>query len=209
MKPYFEEYFTFDSRLDTYNNWKFLISKEKLCEAGFFSLQIEDSVQCFHCGLSIHKFEDGDDAWEEHALHSPHCHFVQQSRSKSFIINIAKIHTVELWLERGDVKTLLDLNAFSAEDIKNVLCEQFEKDLKFFGKYIDFYTAVKNYMFNKENGISQSKDKLLCKICYDKELSIIFLPCAHIYACDSCSAKLYFCSICRKLISGKIPVTFI
>lgn len=44
------------------------------------------------------------------------------------------------------------------------------------------------------------KDGRLCKICYNAEMSIVFLPCKHMVACANCASPLTICPICRRKI---------
>ena len=36
-----------------------------------------------------------------------------------------------------------------------------------------------------------------CKICYDKVIDSVFVPCGHVAACITCAAKLETCPICQ------------
>ena len=36
-----------------------------------------------------------------------------------------------------------------------------------------------------------------CKICYDKVIDAVFVPCGHVAACIACAAKLETCPICQ------------
>lgn len=47
-----------------------------------------------------------------------------------------------------------------------------------------------------------SKDNCLCKICMDKEVGVVFLPCGHLPACTICAPALKFCPMCRKPIQA-------
>lgn len=44
------------------------------------------------------------------------------------------------------------------------------------------------------------KDGRLCKICYNVEMGIVFLPCKHMVACVNCASLLTSCPICRQKI---------
>lgn len=48
--------------------------------------------------------------------------------------------------------------------------------------------------------IENSVDKHLCKICFNSELSILFIPCMHIITCETCSLQIQNCPICRERI---------
>lgn len=47
-----------------------------------------------------------------------------------------------------------------------------------------------------------STDRCLCKICMDKEVSVLFLPCSHLLACTECAPALKFCPFCRQSIQA-------
>ncbi|GAB0087885.1 Death-associated inhibitor of apoptosis 2 [Sergentomyia squamirostris] len=49
------------------------------------------------------------------------------------------------------------------------------------------------------------KDARLCKICMDEEISIVFLPCAHLASCGQC-ASVGNCPICRGVINGRVRI---
>ncbi|XP_054708293.1 putative inhibitor of apoptosis [Uloborus diversus] len=51
---------------------------------------------------------------------------------------------------------------------------------------------------------STLKDRCLCKICMDREVSIVFLPCGHLLACTSCAPALQCCPMCRKAIEATV-----
>lgn len=43
-----------------------------------------------------------------------------------------------------------------------------------------------------------------CKICYDNEADIVFLPCGHLTTCATCATRVRSCPICRSHIHNKI-----
>ncbi|WAR08612.1 BIR7A-like protein [Mya arenaria] len=47
-------------------------------------------------------------------------------------------------------------------------------------------------------------DKLLCKICMERDVNIVFMPCGHLVACETCGHKLKNCPMCRKSIRGHV-----
>lgn len=44
----------------------------------------------------------------------------------------------------------------------------------------------------------------LCKICLDKDIGIVFIPCGHLVACKECSESLIKCPICCGNIMQKV-----
>jgi len=44
------------------------------------------------------------------------------------------------------------------------------------------------------------EDKL-CKVCYSREMSIVFMPCKHLLCCKRCASKLTECAYCRSPVN--------
>ncbi|GFO17516.1 baculoviral iap repeat-containing protein 7 [Plakobranchus ocellatus] len=42
----------------------------------------------------------------------------------------------------------------------------------------------------------------VCKICMDKEVAVVFLPCGHLVCCTECAAAMKDCPVCRKPVKG-------
>ncbi|CAG2121256.1 unnamed protein product [Medioppia subpectinata] len=51
-------------------------------------------------------------------------------------------------------------------------------------------------------------NRLLCKICLDREIGVVFLPCGHQLACTQCAPCVADCPICRKVIRGTVRTFF-
>ncbi|XP_015599780.1 death-associated inhibitor of apoptosis 1 isoform X2 [Cephus cinctus] len=44
-------------------------------------------------------------------------------------------------------------------------------------------------------------DARMCKICYNEELGVVFLPCGHMVACVKCAPGMTSCAVCRKSVA--------
>lgn len=49
-------------------------------------------------------------------------------------------------------------------------------------------------------------EKVLCRICFEGEISMVLLPCRHRVLCSVCSEKCKRCPICRVSIEERLPV---
>ncbi|XP_035840065.1 uncharacterized protein LOC110918710 isoform X4 [Helianthus annuus] len=49
-------------------------------------------------------------------------------------------------------------------------------------------------------------EKVLCRVCYERELSVVLLPCRHWVLCSKCSEKCKKCPICRVNIDERLLV---
>ncbi|KAL3848116.1 hypothetical protein ACJMK2_018995 [Sinanodonta woodiana] len=46
------------------------------------------------------------------------------------------------------------------------------------------------------------RDQNICKICMERKIDLVFLPCGHLMSCQVCGQALRFCPICRAKING-------
>lgn len=86
----------------------------------------------------------------------------------------------------------------------------------FIRAYASHYFAVADFTMQKRDlplppneataTISPMPSDLLCQICYDAKLSVLFRPCNHLSSCSTCSDRLTLCPICRSDIQEKIVV---
>ena len=56
----------------------------------------------------------------------------------------------------------------------------------------------------EENG--QLREARTCKVCLDKEVDTVFLPCGHLVCCRTCAPELRTCPVCRTLIRGTVLI---
>ncbi|XP_029580239.1 baculoviral IAP repeat-containing protein 3 isoform X2 [Salmo trutta] len=52
--------------------------------------------------------------------------------------------------------------------------------------------------------LRQLQEERTCKVCMDKRVSIVFIPCGHLVVCSDCAASLRHCPICRATIRGSV-----
>ncbi|XP_059162590.1 baculoviral IAP repeat-containing protein 3-like [Physella acuta] len=49
---------------------------------------------------------------------------------------------------------------------------------------------------------NQLRQQTVCKICMDKEVAVVFLPCGHLVSCGDCAVAMRDCPICRVNVKG-------
>ncbi|XP_024030770.1 uncharacterized protein LOC21405123 isoform X1 [Morus notabilis] len=49
-------------------------------------------------------------------------------------------------------------------------------------------------------------EKVLCRVCFEREISVVLLPCRHRVLCSTCCEKCKKCPICRISIEERLPV---
>ena len=72
-------YILYERRLRTYENWPKQLKQtnSEMASAGFFYTGRGDRVQCYYCGLLLHRWEDEDRPVAEHVRHAPDCLYIK------------------------------------------------------------------------------------------------------------------------------------
>ncbi|XP_006013512.1 baculoviral IAP repeat-containing protein 2 [Latimeria chalumnae] len=55
-----------------------------------------------------------------------------------------------------------------------------------------------------EEQLRRLQEERTCKVCMDKDVSIVFIPCGHLAVCQDCAPSLRKCPICRGVIKGTV-----
>ncbi|XP_039474475.1 baculoviral IAP repeat-containing protein 2 isoform X2 [Oreochromis aureus] len=87
------------------------------------------------------------------------------------------------WIQKNDVHLLRDL---MAQSIEAASPSQDLSDLPM------------------EEQLRRLQEERTCKVCMDKEVNIVFIPCGHLVVCKECAPSLRKCPICRGLVKGTV-----
>ncbi|KAM6248633.1 baculoviral IAP repeat-containing protein 7 [Porphyrio hochstetteri] len=55
-----------------------------------------------------------------------------------------------------------------------------------------------------EQQLRRLQEEKMCKVCMDRDVSVVFVPCGHLVACGECAINLKLCPICRAVIEGSV-----
>lgn len=88
--PKREKYSCLDARIRTFSHWprSDIQHPEVLATAGFYYLDIDDQVRCFHCNGGLRSWQKEDDPWYEHAKWFPRCQFVILAKGSEYIQSV-------------------------------------------------------------------------------------------------------------------------
>ncbi|XP_060688096.1 E3 ubiquitin-protein ligase XIAP-like isoform X2 [Hemiscyllium ocellatum] len=185
---------TLDSRLQTFKSQvHFPLNIADLARAGFYSTGEDDNVKCFHCDGGLRNWESSDEAWEQHAKWFPGCAFLIEQKGRDFVndVQLRKLYsnsTTET-LPQDDLSTHLP-----ETDILAVERDAPEKE----HEDQQAETSV-------EEQLRKLKEEKCCKICWDRDVCIAFVPCGHIVTCKECSA-VQKCPICCSQIRDRVRI---
>ncbi|NXU96025.1 BIR7B protein, partial [Cettia cetti] len=65
-------------------------------------------------------------------------------------------------------------------------------------------TLLAPSQLSTEEKLRRLQEERTCKVCMDKDVSVVFVPCGHLVACEECALNLRLCPICRAVIRGSV-----
>ncbi|NXW76244.1 BIR7B protein, partial [Hirundo rustica] len=65
-------------------------------------------------------------------------------------------------------------------------------------------TLLAPSQLSTEEQLRRLQEERTCKVCMDKDVSVVFVPCGHLVACEECALNLRLCPICRAVIRGSV-----
>lgn len=211
IKPAWPSYARYDDRLNTYSDWPVSIpvTKNALSEAGFFYMNRNDTVHCFHCGVMNKQWEAGDDPWIEHGAvlvrpYKPYrnnslqldcCFYVYMNRGLDFV-ETAREKKKRMIVEANDAEAAAVSKLGSARPGAH-----HDND----DDNADDETGSDDDDDDDEGGALKRKLPK-CVICYSEEAGVLFDPCGHLVSCFKCASGFERCFVCRQTIEKTIKV---
>ncbi|KAJ8390096.1 hypothetical protein AAFF_G00111100 [Aldrovandia affinis] len=223
---------SFEDRLQSFDGMQHPVDLERLARAGFYSTGVPDRVMCFRCGGGLKNWQPEEDPWEEHAKHYPGCSFLLEEKGLEFVSSVQlrdpRRSSQSASHQNGFTRPEREYNVMQSEiaqravdmglDPTKVERTILEKIRRTGEGYAALDPLVENIFSNAmetEEEQSQQDDDPLeklrklqrekqCKVCMDKDIAIVFIPCGHLVTCESCSVSLNKCPICCALIIQKI-----
>lgn len=211
---------SFEERLQSFQGIQHPIDHDRLAQAGLYSTGEADRVLCFSCGGGLKGWEPEEDPWEEHAKHYPGCRFLLTEKGQEFINSIQLQNKAASSHQNGfskdESEALQSSIAQKAIEmgLDPCLVERtiLERKRITGSGHSSVQALVEDCLSNtaapQEDDPLKKLEKLQrekqCKICMDRDICMVFIPCGHLVCCQQCSASLDKCPICCGVISQKI-----
>ncbi|XP_044062011.1 E3 ubiquitin-protein ligase XIAP isoform X2 [Siniperca chuatsi] len=222
---------SFEERLGSFAGVQHPIDHERLARAGFYSTGNGDQVLCFRCDGGLKGWQPEEDPWEEHAKHYPGCSFLLAEKGQEFVSNIqlqdprrsgaTSSHQNGFSGHRNEVlRSAMAQKAISMGLEPSVVEKTtLEKISRTGSGYSSLEALVEDCLNNTPESDAvktpeQDEDPLeklrklqrekQCKICMDRDICIVFIPCGHLVTCKECSESLIKCPICCGAITQKL-----
>ena len=221
------------ARLCTFLRWKHyhIMSPIKLAEAGWFFLGPGDRVRCPFCKGCLEGWTPLDIPMMEHKKFFPWCPFVLQkldeksenTEQQLTLMDVMNSNPYHQALEIGINQNLLMMAAqrlinscIRLPSLGNLMDMVVMLKINQSAKEPSCYTLEKSSIeYNKEltvselqNQISKLDESRICKVCVEKTIDCVAIPCGHLVACSRCLTNLKNCPICRNRIQ-RIYLTYL
>ena len=66
------------------------------------------------------------------------------------------------------------------------------------------YFCFPEKILTLESQNDELREKTVCKVCLDCEISVVFTPCGHFVCCPGCAEQVTSCPVCRRFIALKV-----
>lgn len=200
---------SFDATFETISS---TVTPESLAEAGFYFYghcgSHRDAVKCYHCAIGLLAFVDDDNPMEEHAKFRPDCPFVVANLKRPFTTKDQE-NVIKLWSKMSMVKYIATV--VERRVIDAVLIRRWNEKRAPYETIQEFYTEISKKiesLYPDLEPCAPASEVDTCKVCLDKQISILFSPCTHLVCCSECSQKLKLCPYCRSPIFGRLIARF-
>lgn len=208
-------------RLATFSSWPAQMKQkpEVLAQAGLYYIGESDKVKCFHCDSLLYNWEPDDDPFVEHARWFPECQYIKLVKGEKFVDDVQNGRVTQDEVMQTPAVLAVLYEGYSVDSVQRALATMREKN------GADVVVSAQNLLMtimelednakdNMNGHVSSEemkklqmeneslRDKQLCKICMERDVEVIFLPCKHFVCCASCSTAVRECPICRVAIAS-------
>ncbi|XP_042877362.1 baculoviral IAP repeat-containing protein 3-like [Penaeus japonicus] len=219
----YTDFATYEKRLESFSGWSknSTLKTSDFANAGFYYCGISDHVRCFHCGGGLRDWKNGVDPSIEHARWYPSCKFMILTKGESFINKVSARPIVAA----EEVESVPPFRAGTTSNDETGGASRLELEAEPPGNDSDgadsgissdsgsTETLVPVEGIPSSSAVGEKEEDDItkkawnlpeCKICWENETSVLFLPCQHMVTCIGCALRLTHCPICRKPIAKTI-----
>ncbi|XP_076444797.1 baculoviral IAP repeat-containing protein 7-B-like [Babylonia areolata] len=210
-------------RLATFGSWPAQMKQkpDKLAQAGLYYLGDGDKVKCFYCDGLLYNWEPEDDPFVEHVRWFPDCQYMKLVKGERFVEEVKSGRPTQDEVMQTPAVLAVLYEGHSMESVQRALAAMRQKNgasmvvtaQDLLATILEMEEDVAENATMNGNATSEDlnklrmeneslRDKQLCKICMERDVEVIFLPCKHFVCCAPCSAALRSCPICRVAIES-------
>uniref|UniRef100_A0A672UAW9 RING-type E3 ubiquitin transferase n=1 Tax=Strigops habroptila TaxID=2489341 RepID=A0A672UAW9_STRHB len=207
-------------RLRTFWRWPATspVSPRDLVKAGFFFVGPSDEVQCFCCGGVLKDWGPGDCPVAEHLKFFPSCEFIcgedvgnQEMLPFHEIFDAVDGQLLSLLQSMdGAEANVLEMDfdfCWAVNLVENkyrLTGTSYLSESELIADLLQADREERESRLSTEEQLRRLQEERMCKVCMDKDVSVVFVPCGHLVACGECALNLRLCPICRAVIQNSV-----
>ncbi|GFU71737.1 death-associated inhibitor of apoptosis 1 [Trichonephila clavipes] len=190
-----------------YRNWPLLmLNPKQLAKCGFYYTGVLDVVTCYCCNGSLGNWKS-DDPLTEHEKFFPHCEYMDLIRMK--LNNKTKCLKNQVLQETCKIFSTLKAQVAASRNTgqreKVAISRntgQREKVAISRNTGQREKVAISRNTGQRED--TGAENTIICKICMNDEMNVVFQQCSHFISCHICAEKIFDCPLCRNPVIHKI-----
>jgi hypothetical protein len=177
-----------------------------------------DQVQCYYCDGGLKNWDPEDAPFEEHARWFGECGFLQMVKGRAYVDQVRSAKP-----PNGDY--LMQEEYVNYEQINRAAAECSFEDQREARKSIKGGNGSEDSGFSspqssqdvseESNSVVTGDEKILlenkrlkeerlCKVCLDRDVGVVFIPCGHFATCVVCATAFSTCPVCRTEIVSAV-----
>ncbi|XP_061217271.1 baculoviral IAP repeat-containing protein 7 [Neopsephotus bourkii] len=219
-EPEYPAMVTEEARLLTFQNCPqyCAVYCRALARAGFFYTGQDGIVRCFCCNGGVRNWQIESDPWQEHARLFPGCEFLLQSRGRDFVSSVqeslsnTQVPNKHMMTGASYVSgSELTADVLQEVRVKSSSAESrgaAQGDAEASSSREEMQSVQQResdeFRLSMEKQLQRLQEERMCKVCLDKDASVVFVPCGHLVACRECAFNLRKCPICRAVIQDRV-----
>ena len=210
------------------------VSIDELARNGFYYTGVNDCVSCIWCRGYLRNWTPGDTALNEHRRHFPDCDFVKQriecAHAQTGVLTVdgpsLQRRSLNEWRKQNAIETVRAMELYSDALIDNAAHRLLQYapvfdsvalldmifdleqnvDCSCKKEIVDATVETVTDMHKLMNENETLKSNITCKVCLDKHIDTLFIPCRHLMCCKKCADSVKNCPFCRHVIVGTVDV---
>lgn len=167
--------------------------RKELATAGYFYTHSYDTVRCFYCESTLQHWRLCDDPWKQHAHDCPSCSYLLMFKGKKYVARVQKERPRGQLLHEKTAS--LTTTSAPSPAVPPAIATTSTPPPP--ATKNDEAELLKKRLLQMQEEI---KEQHVCKICLDKKINVMLLPCGHIAFCNDCASSLKLCALCRTRI---------
>ncbi|XP_053405383.1 baculoviral IAP repeat-containing protein 2-like [Mercenaria mercenaria] len=186
-----------------------------LAAAGFFNCGFKHSARCHYCGFDL-RYRPELDPFEQHAALYGNCRYLEEQRGLAFIKENQERHSKGQMINRSErYHDNTGMPCFCQDDEEQTPMIDNTNDKSETNQQSSVLYTNNPYNTGARPKISaptgslsiqesrngrENAQKIICKICFEREVQIVFLPCRHLVCCGVCAQERKVCLECQQKI---------